>query len=90
MHQVGHLGRTPHRCAVFQRVVIRHHTTAFHGVGAAAVLPDMFVEHMGGVGESGIDIAVILQNLSQHVAVHVGAVAGRTGLHRRLAVADRG
>ncbi len=48
----------PDREHVARRIVIREHGAGFDRHAAAAVLPDLLLEHVRRGGEGGVDIAI--------------------------------
>ena len=79
----------PHRQQIGCGVVAGEHRARLDRHAAAAVLPELILEDMRGVGEGGIDVAVSKLERRQHIGAERGVGPRRAVLDRVAAVADR-
>ena len=79
----------PHRQHIGRGIVAGEHRARLDRHAAAAVLPELILEDMRGVGEGGIDVAVSKLERRQHIGAECGVRPRRTVLDRVAAVADR-
>ena len=81
------LGRGPHRGPPLPRIVAGKHATAFHRMGAAAVLEQRQREPVGSGRERTLAVAVgnrvFRQNVARHPPVHRRRVGCNRGAHVR-------
>ena len=79
----------PHRQHIGRGIVAGEHRARLDRHAAAAVLPELILEDMRGVGEGGIDVAVSKLERRQHIGAERGVRPRRAVLDRVAAVADR-
>ena len=80
------LGRRPQGYAVFIRIVGCHRAPAFKRMTAAAMLPDLFPEDIGGAGKCPIDIAILHIEFSEQIVRRIFVDGGRSIRQRRDAI----
>ncbi len=73
------LGVGPDRQRIVQRVLRGEHGAAFHGMRRAAMLEQLFREHMRGAGEGLVDVAVADGKLGRDVVGAAGMGDGGAG-----------
>ena len=83
------LGARPHRQHIGRGIVAGEHRARLDRHAAAAMLPELVLEDMRGVGEGGIDIAVCELERGQYIGAERGVRSRRAVFDRRAAVADR-
>ena len=79
----------PHRQHVGRGIVAGEHRARLDRHAAAAVLPDLILENVRGIGESCIDVAISKLERGQHIGAERGVRPRRAVLDRVAAVADR-
>ncbi len=87
---VGLLGGRPGRDAFGAAVVFGDDAAPFDRMAGAAVLPEIGMEHMRGLGEGGVGIAEIHLVGGDGVGVELAPHRRRAGRDRLAAVRDRG
>ena len=79
----------PYGEQIGHRIVARQHRARLDRHAAAAMLPEHFLEDMGGAGEGGIDVAIGERKPRDDIRSQIAMRARRAVLDRVAAIADR-